>query len=126
VIEPVAMPWRVGRRVGRTIYVDSGDPDPNDGSLLIGVMDTPELAARAVEAHNGQLEWETAVYDYHQRVKEGRPYEDAVTPQEFARRIIRMGYAKVYSCDCGRVTATGPIGRQPCCDVYAPGTGTTT
>jgi hypothetical protein len=48
----VALPWRVGRRVGRTIYVDAGEPDPNDGSLLIGVMDSPELAAEAVEAHN--------------------------------------------------------------------------
>ena len=35
--------WRVGRKVGRTIY---------DGDTLIGVMDTPELAARVVEAVN--------------------------------------------------------------------------
>jgi hypothetical protein len=37
-------PWRVGRKVGRTIY------DAND--QLIGVMDTPELAKRVVEAVN--------------------------------------------------------------------------
>lgn len=35
-------PWRVGRRVGRTLY------DAND--QLIGVMDTPELAAQVVAA----------------------------------------------------------------------------
>lgn len=33
--------WRVGRKVGRTIY---------RGDTLIGVMDTPELAREAVEA----------------------------------------------------------------------------
>ncbi len=37
-------PWRVGKRVGRTIY------DAND--QLIGVMDTPELAAQVVAAVN--------------------------------------------------------------------------
>lgn len=37
------MTWRVGRKVGRTVY---------DGDTLIGVMDTPALAARVVEAVN--------------------------------------------------------------------------
>lgn len=36
------LPWRVGRQVGRTIY------DAHDE--LIGVMDTPELAAAVVGA----------------------------------------------------------------------------
>lgn len=36
--------YRTGRHVGRTIYRHEGD-DP-DG-VLVGVMDTPELAARA-------------------------------------------------------------------------------
>jgi hypothetical protein len=40
----VDTPWRVGRQIGRTIY------DKND--TLIGVMDTPELAARVVAAVN--------------------------------------------------------------------------
>lgn len=35
--------WRVGRTVGRTIYV---------GDRLIGLMDTPELAQQVVEAVN--------------------------------------------------------------------------
>jgi hypothetical protein len=33
--------WRVGRKVGRTIY---------DGDTLVGMMDTPELAALVVHA----------------------------------------------------------------------------
>lgn len=38
-------PWRVGKKVGRTVY------DVHD--ILIGVMDTPELARQVVEAVNG-------------------------------------------------------------------------
>lgn len=39
-----SLPWRTGRSVGRTIYDATG--------ALIGVMDTPELAAVAVAAAN--------------------------------------------------------------------------
>lgn len=46
-----ARPWRVGRKVGRTIYQQTG-PEPSDDDLLIGVMDTPDLAARVVRAVN--------------------------------------------------------------------------
>ena len=35
--------WRVGRKVGRTLYRDE---------QLVGLMDTPELAAEVVEAMN--------------------------------------------------------------------------
>jgi hypothetical protein len=44
--------WRVGRKVGRTIYRQLGS-EPSDDDPLIGVMDTPELARTAVEAVNG-------------------------------------------------------------------------
>jgi len=37
--------WRVGRKVGRTVYRDG---------VLVGVLDTPELAAQAVAALNAQ------------------------------------------------------------------------
>lgn len=37
------MAWRVGRKLGRTVY---------DGDQLIGVMDTPELAESVVAAVN--------------------------------------------------------------------------
>jgi hypothetical protein len=43
--------WRVGRKVGRTIYAIVGE-EASDDDTLIGVMDTPELAREAVEAHN--------------------------------------------------------------------------
>lgn len=42
-----APPWRTGRKVGRTIY---------QGDTLIGLMDTPELAARVVAAVNASAE----------------------------------------------------------------------
>ncbi len=43
--------WRVGRKVGRTIYRMLGEK-PSDNDVLIGVMDTPELAQLAVAAYN--------------------------------------------------------------------------
>jgi hypothetical protein len=43
--------WRVGRKVGRTIYLQVGD-EPSDDDQLIGVMDTPELALIVVAAVN--------------------------------------------------------------------------
>lgn len=43
------LPWRVGRKVGRTVY-DADDE-------LIGVMDTRELAALVVAAVNGASGW---------------------------------------------------------------------
>ena len=49
-----AVPWRTGRRVGRTIYAQFGDV-PGENDPLIGVMDTPELAAEAVDSHNSYI-----------------------------------------------------------------------
>lgn len=48
------LPWRTGRHVGRTIYAVPAHDLSGDGTL-IGVMDTPELAADAVRAHNAGL-----------------------------------------------------------------------
>lgn len=49
--------WRVGSKVGRTIYAvvrqwGTSKEKPHDQHPLIGVMDTPELAAEAVRQHN--------------------------------------------------------------------------
>lgn len=41
------LPYRVGRKLGRTVYRQTGD-----GEELIGVMDTPELGALVVDALN--------------------------------------------------------------------------
>lgn len=45
--------WRVGRKVGRTIYAQLGDM-PSDDDPLIGVMDSCPLATAAVDGHNGE------------------------------------------------------------------------
>jgi hypothetical protein len=45
------LPWRTGRKVGRTIY-QQVRPEPSDDDVLIGVMDTPAQAAEAVHARN--------------------------------------------------------------------------
>lgn len=53
--DPTSLPWRVGRSVGRTIYACPPGSEPRNGELLIGVMDSPELAVEAVDAHNHML-----------------------------------------------------------------------
>lgn len=45
------LPWRVGRKVGRTIYAQQGS-EPSDRDVLIGCMDSREIAAAAVTGHN--------------------------------------------------------------------------
>jgi hypothetical protein len=50
-VAPMWLLWRTGRKVGRTIYAQIGE-QPSDGDVLIGMMDTRELADEAVRAHN--------------------------------------------------------------------------
>lgn len=61
VVDPLGVaarwPWRVGRKVGRTIYAHP--PDHADGGVLIGMMDTRELAEVVVHAHNRTIGAET-------------------------------------------------------------------
>jgi hypothetical protein len=51
----LSLPWRVGRHVGRTIYAQGGPEASREDDELIGVMDTPELAAEACAGHNERL-----------------------------------------------------------------------
>lgn len=58
----VDFPWRIGRKVGRTIYAQVGrtiyaqvGSMPSDDDVMIGAVDTPRLAAAAVKAHNHNL-----------------------------------------------------------------------
>lgn len=62
IIEPERYRWRTGRKVGRTIYllVDRYGESPSDNDVLIGVMDTPALAAEAVRAHNLDIDIRSA------------------------------------------------------------------
>lgn len=48
------VPWRVGRRKLRTVYAVLAVDDP-EGDVLIGLLDTPALAAAAVRGHNRTL-----------------------------------------------------------------------
>ena len=56
------MPWRTGRSVGRTLY------DCTD--RLIGVLDTPELATRVVDAVNGIVTRDARIVELETRIKE--------------------------------------------------------
>jgi hypothetical protein len=54
VVRTINLPWRTGRKVGRTIYAQIS-AKPSDHDVLIGVMDTRALARSAVEGHNASL-----------------------------------------------------------------------
>lgn len=43
--------WRVGRKLGRTLYAQQGK-EPSDGDPFLGLMENPMLAARVVAAVN--------------------------------------------------------------------------
>lgn len=52
--------WRVGRKLGRTIYAVLGDGEREDGTegncdVFLGLMETKELAQDVVDAHNDNL-----------------------------------------------------------------------
>jgi hypothetical protein len=46
--------WRDGRHAGRTLYAQVDD-GPTRGDVVIGMLDTPELAERVVKDHNRLL-----------------------------------------------------------------------
>ena len=52
---PTAVPWRTGKSIHRTIYACPPGSSYRDGEVVIGMMDTPELAEAAVFAHNRLL-----------------------------------------------------------------------
>jgi hypothetical protein len=52
--------WRQGRRVGRCIHMMVG-VEASENDVLIGVFDTPELAAHIVALHNDLVERAVAV-----------------------------------------------------------------
>ena len=83
--------WRVGRKVGRTIYDQKG-PRPHDKDELIGMMDTPELAREAVAAVNGESEVREALAELV-RLKDG-PRDEAYErdkPLAWERARIVLG-----------------------------------
>jgi hypothetical protein len=48
-------PWRTGTQVGRTIYACPPGSSYRNGEVLIGMMDSSEIAAEAVAQHNNAL-----------------------------------------------------------------------
>jgi hypothetical protein len=44
---------RQGRKVGRTLYIQHAE-EPSNGDVLVGMVDSRELAARIVAAFNGE------------------------------------------------------------------------
>jgi hypothetical protein len=50
----LSLPWRVGRKLGRTIYAQPGR-DPGDDDYLVGLVESRELAQEVVAAHNYKL-----------------------------------------------------------------------
>ena len=47
--------WRLGRKLGRTIYAMVA-LEPSDDDVFLGIMDTAETAGRVVNDHNGMLD----------------------------------------------------------------------
>lgn len=52
----VLMPWRTGKSIGRTIYACPSVSSYRDGEIVIGMMDSPEIAQHIVDIHNEWLE----------------------------------------------------------------------
>ncbi len=70
------MTWRVGRKVGRTIYKQNG-AEPSDGDLLIGVMDYREDALRVVDAVNNVEKYRAALKAICEQSEEHEAYSIA-------------------------------------------------
>jgi len=73
--------WRVGRKLGRTLYRDD---------VFVGMVDTPEIAAEIVQAMNARDE---------RRDRDG--YTVDYSPEAMARVNERFGMA---NCTCGHGT----------------------
>ena len=48
------LPWRIGRKLGRTIYVQLG-AEPAEDDPLVGMVETKPLAQYIVALHNRSL-----------------------------------------------------------------------
>lgn len=54
--------FRVGRKLGRTIYMQRGD-EPSDADMFLGIMDSRAMAATIVHVLNTSADLEPPVYD---------------------------------------------------------------
>jgi hypothetical protein len=53
----LTLPWRIGRKLGRTIYAVVGD-GPSDDDILLGLVDDMLVAELIVDTHNAMLRGE--------------------------------------------------------------------
>lgn len=49
------MMWRTGRKLGRTLYMATGE-EPSDQDEFLGIMETRELAQQVADAMNAKTE----------------------------------------------------------------------
>lgn len=59
----MALPWRVGRSLGRTLYAQLG-PEPSKADPFVGLMETPELARWVAGVHNLGLTFRLTPVDH--------------------------------------------------------------
>lgn len=52
---PLKLRWRVGRKLGRTVYAMLSET-PSEDDLLLGVFDEESVAQHIVDIHNESLE----------------------------------------------------------------------
>jgi hypothetical protein len=108
--------WRVGSKVPRNLYAMTPD---NPAGRDIGRMDTPELAALAVEAVNAQLgaigwRWE---YGVEMVWPDGRTYVDFRGTHDAAEDVLaaqaEIEGNVVVSRLVRRLIVTGPVEEVP-------------
>jgi hypothetical protein len=80
---------RVGRKVGRTVYLQAA-PAPSDSDTLIGLMDSPVVAAAVVDAVN--VAWQLTEW-FADRLARDREDEEAAQWLEQLRPIWAAGWA---------------------------------
>jgi len=85
---------RQGRRVGRTLYEQTG-PEPSEDDPIIGLVDNPELAATIVAAVNALHDRETGGYDPRTEVEAhaGGDVEQLIAAWEHDQ-VRRIKYAE--------------------------------
>lgn len=82
--EAIKLRWRVGGKVGRTVYAQKQEElSPDD--YLLGMMDSPELAKALVKAHNFAIGMDSANGVHYQE-------DDTVALWRVGRKLRRTIY----------------------------------
>jgi hypothetical protein len=108
----IDVPWRTGTQVLRTIYACPPGSSHRNGEVLIGLMDTAELAREVVEAHNARIETDARVMALESKLK---------TAEELDAEIVRCDKARIVELEallqrwvdivCSRHTIPSPTPR---------------